>query len=295
MKKLAKLEKAMLREFGLDERWLQDQIVNDPEILGIPNVFLRDRERQQPGAGRFDVLLETADNEKRYEVEVQLGATNETHIIRTLEYWDLERKRYPQYEHCAVIVAEDITSRFFNVIGLFNGVIPIMAINVTAVKQPNDEVGLLFTRVLSANRFAKEESKSPDTGREAWIERYGEKATTLAEYICTKLGVSPRYTKFYIGVDDDNAVNRNKMKLSRRGRKGKPIIRIDFDMEQKWKWHQALGIDGGLDESSPGYYYDVYNHEEVDGSFQLLRGMYRDAAGYPELPEDKAEESDATD
>ncbi len=30
--------------------------------------------------------------------------------------WDIERKRYPQYDHTAVIVAEDITSRFLNVI-----------------------------------------------------------------------------------------------------------------------------------------------------------------------------------
>ena len=48
----------------------------------------------------------------------------ESHIIRTIEYWDIERKRYPQYEHCAVLVAEDITSRFLNVISLFNGTIP---------------------------------------------------------------------------------------------------------------------------------------------------------------------------
>ncbi len=32
------------------------------------------------------------------------------------------------YDHTAVIVAEDITSRFLNVISLFNGTIPIIAI-----------------------------------------------------------------------------------------------------------------------------------------------------------------------
>ena len=50
----------------------------------------------------------------------------------TIEYWDLERKRYPQYEHTAVIVAEDITSRFLNVIQLFNGAIPLIALKMTA-------------------------------------------------------------------------------------------------------------------------------------------------------------------
>ena len=62
------------------------------------------------------MLFEDVDGNTRYEVELQLGSTDETHIIRTIEYWDLERKRYPNYEHVAVIVAEDITTRFFNVI-----------------------------------------------------------------------------------------------------------------------------------------------------------------------------------
>ena len=73
-----------------------------------------------------------ADGNHRYEVEVQLGATDESHIIRTIDYWDIERKRYPQYDHTAVIVAEDITSRFLNVISLFNGMIP----NVVKQRMP---------------------------------------------------------------------------------------------------------------------------------------------------------------
>ena len=73
---------------------------------------------------RLDLLFIDSDGKERYEVEIQLGATDESHIIRTIEYWDIERKRYPQYNHTAVIIAEDITSRFLNVISLFNGSIP---------------------------------------------------------------------------------------------------------------------------------------------------------------------------
>jgi len=39
-------------------------------------------------AGRLDLLLQDA-NQRRYEVEIQLGATDESHIIRTIEYWDI--------------------------------------------------------------------------------------------------------------------------------------------------------------------------------------------------------------
>ena len=48
-----------------------------------------------------------------YEVEVMLGETDETHIIRTIEYWDHEKRRWPQRQHFAVLVAETITRRFF--------------------------------------------------------------------------------------------------------------------------------------------------------------------------------------
>jgi hypothetical protein len=114
----------------LNERWVQELIASDPSILGLGELALRDRERMQPRAGRLDLLLQDLDTKRRYEVEIQLGATDEAHIIRTIEYWDIERKRYPQYDHCAVLVAEDITSRFLNVVALFNGMIPLIALQM---------------------------------------------------------------------------------------------------------------------------------------------------------------------
>src|SRR5687767_8202394 len=93
-----------------NERWVQDRIAEAPDILGLGDLILKDKERSQPRAGRLDLLLQDAEEGRRFEVEIQLGSTDESHIIRTIEYWDVERKRYPMYEHTAVIVAEDITS-----------------------------------------------------------------------------------------------------------------------------------------------------------------------------------------
>src|SRR5215213_5520758 len=114
----------------LTEKWVQKLIAEDPAILGLGDLVLRDKERIQPRAGRLDLLLQDPETKRRYEVELQLGATDETHIIRTIEYWDIERKRYLQYDHCAVLVAENITSRFLNVISLFNGTLPFIAIQM---------------------------------------------------------------------------------------------------------------------------------------------------------------------
>ena len=146
--KLIKLEKVDLKRHpSLNESWLQDIIANEPSILGLGDLDLKDKERIQPNAGRLDLLLQDTDLNKRYEVEIQLGKTDESHIIRTIEYWDIERKRYPQYEHCAVIVAEEITSRFLNVISLFNGHIPLIALQISAY-QIKDEIFITFTKIL---------------------------------------------------------------------------------------------------------------------------------------------------
>ena len=130
-----------------NEKWLQARIEEDPSIIGLGELDFRDTEKILVGGGRLDTILYDAEDNRRYEVEIQLGKTDETHIIRTIEYWDLERKKNPQYDHCAVIIAEDITSRFLNVISLFNGFIPLIAIQVKAIKV-EDSISLrIYTRL----------------------------------------------------------------------------------------------------------------------------------------------------
>jgi hypothetical protein len=73
----------------------------DDLILGLGDLELRQKERIHPHAGRLDLLLQDSED-RRYEVELQLGSTDETHIIRTIEYRDNERKRYPRYDHRSV-------------------------------------------------------------------------------------------------------------------------------------------------------------------------------------------------
>ena len=163
----------------LNEKWVQERIAADPSILGLGDLVLRDKERIQPRAGRLDLLLQDLETKHRYEVELQLGATDEAHIIRTIEYWDVERKRYPQYEHSSVLIAEDITSRFLNVVSLFNGMIPLIAIQLQALKF-GDQVALVFTTVM--DEFSRgpvdedEDAEATPADRDYW-ERRGTKAT----------------------------------------------------------------------------------------------------------------------
>ena len=194
----------------LNERWLQDIIAEDPSIIGIGDVILKDKERIHHGAGRLDLLLQDADGNDRYEVEIQLGATDESHIIRTIEYWDIERKRYPQYNHTAIIIAEDITSRFLNVISLFNGSIPLMAIQVSAI-ETGDGVGLHFTKVLDVQPLGlvdEDEEVAEITDRDYWLKRGSPKTVSMADKILSfVIEFDPtaelNYNKFYVGLKID--------------------------------------------------------------------------------------------
>jgi hypothetical protein len=192
----------------LNEKWVQELIAADPSIIGLGDLVLREKERIQPRAGRLDLLLQDLETKRRYEVEIQLGPTDETHIIRTIEYWDIERKRYPQYEHCAVLIAEDITSRFLNVVALFNGTIPLIAIQMHALKV-GDHTTLVFTKVMDElSRGLVDEDEDADaapTDRAYW-EKTGTKTTvqladellTIAREIDPSLEL--KYNKFYIGL-----------------------------------------------------------------------------------------------
>jgi hypothetical protein len=151
-----KAEPVKLRDVGKDEKWLQDRINEDTSILGLGDLVVIQRERTQSMGGRLDFLMFDPEDLTRYEIEIMLGTLNESHIIRTIEYWDIERRRYPSLEHRAVIVAEDITNRFFNIIGLMNKAIPIIAIQLNAFGA-NDQLFLNFVKVLDLAETGEEE------------------------------------------------------------------------------------------------------------------------------------------
>ena len=219
------------------ERWVQDRIAEDPSILGLGDLVLRDQERLQPRAGRLDLLLQDSDTKRRYEAELQLGPTDESHIIRTIEYWDIERKRYPQYEHCAVLIAEDITSRFLNVVSLFNGSIPLIAIQLQGY-QVGDHMTLVFTTVVDELTRGlideDEDAEAAPTDRSFWETVRGTPETVhMADeaFAIAKLfdpALELKYNKFYIGL----------------ARNGRPF---NFVMLRPRKAHMILDV--GLKQS----------------------------------------------
>src|SRR5580658_4663355 len=91
-----------IRECGCDEYWLRDRIFDDPGILGLGDLQAVMKEKTQSQGGRLDLLLKNPEDDSMFEVELQLGSTDESHIIRAIEYWDNEKRRWPNRSHTAV-------------------------------------------------------------------------------------------------------------------------------------------------------------------------------------------------
>lgn len=205
MENYIKLENISLKNHPeINEKWVQQKIEEDPSILGLGDLSLRQSEKIQQTGGRLDILLQDDASDTRYAVELQLGRTDETHIIRTIEYWDNERKRNQNYKYVAVIIAEDITNRFFNVISLFNGSIPIIAIQLKAIKYKN-EIGLDFTTVLDLITPDEEEEIGETVDRAYWEKRATKDTVKMADKLLSYIdefigGFTLKYNKHYIGL-----------------------------------------------------------------------------------------------
>lgn len=267
------------------EKWLEDQIVENPSILGLGEVEVRGRQRIQPRAGRLDLLLEDPESRKRYEGELQLGKTDEGHIIRTIEYWDIERKRYPQYDHCAVLLAEDITSRFLNVIGLFNGFIPIIAIQMQALKVDGG-IALVFTKVLDELQLGVDDTATPEKivrTRADWEQRVTKSILQLVDELFENIkkldpSYELNYRKYFIGLARSGVANnfvyfRPKQKF----------LKVTFKCEQSEELEKQLEAAGiellGYDKKWREYTFRL-TPSDYSANKELLANLIKIAYEY---------------
>ncbi len=283
MTQLIKLEKISLKgNSNIKEDLIQRFIFNDPSVLGLGELTPITREKIQPIGGRLDLLLGD-DNGGRYEVEIQLGATDPSHIIRTIEYWDTERKRYPNYDHCAVIVAEEITSRFMNVISLFNGHIPLVAIQVAAYKMGND-ISLTFTKVLDRVGLGTEEEEQYEvTDRKYWETRSTAKMLKSVDAIFADIskfaiGYELKYNKFYIGLTKDG-ITKNFVIFKPKKSFLYLVIKGNEDSERMNKLENA-GLDVSYQARWREYNIKLSGFEEYRKHKELLDSLIKESMAY---------------
>lgn len=266
------LEPQWLRDLGKDEQWLERAIIEDPSILGLGDLDVYESQRLQPSGGRLDLLL--GNRSERYELELQLWTTNETHIIRTIEYWDVERRRYPHYEHTAVLVAEEISGRFFNVICLLGYHIPIIAIKATAHKI-NDTIGLSFTKVLDTRDLiatAEENEITPPLGRGHWLQFFSEEQLTLVDTAIKEItGGEPNYTRGYIGSRINGKANA-KMHFWKYDNKIHVFFRQGMSEEVTKKVENLTILEGIY---TNGYTFMIDSEDQLNSHLPILKKMFK--------------------
>ena len=197
-------KKVFIRNTGKDEYWLQNIIYVNPSRLGLGNLIPVNKEKQQSNGGRLDILLKDPDdNNSMYEVEVMLGETDPSHIIRSIEYWDNEKRRYPQRQHFCVLIAESFDRRYFNVIQILSLNVPMIAIQADLL-EVNGEYILNFSKILDVYVEPEDEEEISVVTESTWDDRANWTLGTAKELLNmisekTK-NISLKLTQSYINI-----------------------------------------------------------------------------------------------
>jgi len=280
---LKKILPVELRSVGLNEKWLQDRIKDDTTILGLGELDIIGKERRQPSGGRIDFLMHHADTDLYYEVEIMLGTLDESHIIRTIEYWDVERQLRPQSDHRAVIVAENITSRFFNVLRLLNRSVPMIAVQLSAFKLDESNIVLHAVTVLDVveeivEGYVPEEAE--ETDRAYWEKRRDPASLSVMDKIVAALKTTEAeqrlsYNKGHIAL---GSTGRNFCWFHPRKTPG--YCHVEFKLSPDTRdaalaTMQAKGIDASS-KGAAGISFSIKN-EAIDGHLETIVGELKKA------------------
>jgi len=109
------------------EQTLVERINEDPTVLGLGDVDLK---RASWRSRQISLLLERPAESVLFVVELQLGPTDDRHIMRVVERWLAERKHQRTKRCSAVLLAEEIAPRYLNILELISRAVPLMALEM---------------------------------------------------------------------------------------------------------------------------------------------------------------------
>ena len=148
-----------------------------------------------------------------------------------------------------MLIAEDITSRFLNIIALFNGSIPLIALQMQALKVGNHTT-VVFTKVIDEmprGLVDEDEDAEAAPADRAYWEKRGSKATVqladellgIAREIAPSLEL--KYNRFYIGLSKDGQPFNIAVF---RPRKTLLILRLNYQRRKNRRKNRKGGSGG---------------------------------------------------
>ena len=254
-------KKIFIRNAGKDERWLQELIYDDPSILGLGSLQVVNKEKRQSSGGRLDILLKDPLDNAMYEVEIMLGETDPSHIIRSIEYWDNERRKYPQRQHFAVLVAESFDRRYFNIVQILSMNIPMIAIQADLLEVDGGLI-LNFTKMLDV--YVEPEDEEVTVVNEmSWAEKSKWTLDSAKEFlgILSNPECKLNFTQSYISIVMNG---RNAYCFDKRT---KPTSIMWFNVKDDEK---AESIKTLLDDSNIAYGYNRYKDFTISIDAEIL-------------------------
>ena len=150
--------------------------------------------------------------------------------ISTIEYWDIERRKWPTRQHYPVLVAESITRRFFDVIQLLSLSIPMKALQVELLKIGN-QLALNFVQVLDSYEEPEEQETADVVDESYWV-KHSPWTLDLARYFLEMLrpvfpNLELNCVKSYVAIWDGK---RNLFGLHKRGNPRSMMIFNERDL-----------------------------------------------------------------
>ncbi|UOG91602.1 MAG: hypothetical protein L3K52_15605 [Candidatus Thiothrix sulfatifontis] len=278
-------KKVFLRNVGKDEKWLQDIIEKDPSLLPFENLQLVSRERRQSSGGKLDFLMKSLDDSSMYEVEIMLGDTDPSHIIRCIEYWDIEKRRFPQRQHFAVLIAESFNRRYFNIIQLFSLNIPMIAVQLDIIESDNNYI-VNFTKIMDIYEEVDDETESAEVKEDYW-ERDSPWVNNAAKKIVEELkkidpSISLKYTQSYIAITKAGV---NQYYFNKRA---KPKFKIGFrisDQELSDKIKTLLD-EKGLNYDHKSKDFVLTNIEVKDNLIKMIYDIHETRLKHKQIEKD---------
>ena len=184
-----------------------------------------------------------------------------------------------------MIIAEEITSRFMNVISLFNGAIPLIAYQVTATKV-GDEVNLNFVKVLDRVTLGTdEENESEPTNRAYWEGKSDQMPLVdlvfkdVLEYASD---YELKYNKHFIGMARKNGAAANFIYFKAK----KQYVWLFIKENEEVDVTEALentGLEADYIGRSRGYRIKISKPTDYQGNKEIITDMIHKAMDYKNI------------
>lgn len=185
-----------------------------------------------------------------------------------------------------MLVAEEVTARFLNILQLINGVVPIVVLQVSAL-QVGHQVVLSFTKLLDEVSLGTELEDDPGARTRSWWEGRASAASLKLLDECLDLlraldpELAPSYQKSYVGVSQNNRPsNFVTFRPLRHG------LRVEIRAGNLRWFEDRFAAEGlarlSIDRRWRGLRF-VLNPGEVAEHEKLLKSLLR--AAYKQAPE----------